>query len=336
MKISSTKIGHGVTYFVIEEGQANLGNFKVALKMIDTASKTGANAIEFQLAKADEFYVKNHKAYYKYLEREFSNEELNELVTYTKSKNLDLIVAPFSTKIVEAMTEYGCAGFNINGSDLTTPDIIDAVADSGLPFFLSLILATDKEISWAVNRIIQSTSSDFALLLGQHSMASGGKGVALKDTNLGYIKTLKKEYGVPVGYIDHSPSLWSAACAVASGADIVTKHLAISRDDKGPDWQICLEPNEMKQCVSWVRKIQNSLNNTIKVLAPGEEKDRLIMRRSIVSTRDLNLGTIIQKGDIAFKRPGTGVSPDKYSDFIGMRVNKQIKIDDQINYDDIK
>ena len=336
MKIGSTMIGHGVTYFVIEEGQANLGDFKHALRMIDTASKTGADAIEFQLAKADEFYVKNHKTYEIYLEREFSDVQLSELVSYTKNKNIDLIVAPFSTKIVELMTKYGCAGFNINGSDLKTPDIIDAVAGSGLPFFLSLILATEKEIDWAINRINKSTSSDFGLLLGQHSMASSEQGVALEDTNLGYIKTLKKEYGVPVGYIDHSSFLWSSACAVSAGADIITKHLAISRGDKGPDWQVCLEPNEMKQCISWVRKIKNSLNNTTKVLAPGEEIDRSIMRRSIVSTRQLNLGEIIQKDDIAFRRPGTGVSPDKYNDFIGMKVNRRIQIDDQINYDDIK
>ena len=92
MKIGSKMIGHGCTYFVIEEGQANLGEFNLALKMIDSASKIGADAIEFQIAHADDFYIKSHKAHNIYKEREFSEFELKELVKYTKEKNIELIL----------------------------------------------------------------------------------------------------------------------------------------------------------------------------------------------------------------------------------------------------
>ena len=69
-KIGSKVIGDGSTYFVIEEGQANLGNFELALEMIDLAASTGADAIEFQLAQAAEFYIKSHIGYGLYKERE--------------------------------------------------------------------------------------------------------------------------------------------------------------------------------------------------------------------------------------------------------------------------
>ena len=204
MIINSSKIGSDYTYFIIEEGQANLGNIKIAFRMVDEAAKLGADAIEFQIAKADEFYVKNHEAHKIYLEREFSDPQLRDLSVYASDKEIDLIVAPFSVNIVEKMTNYGCAAFNINGSDLMTPDIIDSVVSSGKPFFLSLILATEKEIDWAVNRIKKSTTNKFCLLLGQHSMASGEEGVDIKDTNLGCVRSLKQKFGVPVGFIDHS------------------------------------------------------------------------------------------------------------------------------------
>ena len=58
-KIGSRTIGAGSAFFVIEEGQANLGDFSKALAMIDAAAGTGADAIEFQLARADDFYVKS-------------------------------------------------------------------------------------------------------------------------------------------------------------------------------------------------------------------------------------------------------------------------------------
>ena len=137
--IGSKKIGTGELFFIIEEGQANLGDFSKALLMIETASTTGADAIEFQLAKADDLYVKNHQGYEIYLKREFDNSQLADLISFTKEKGLEFIASPLSHRIIDKLSKYSCSGFNINASDLINPDIIDAVTDSGLPFFLSFI-----------------------------------------------------------------------------------------------------------------------------------------------------------------------------------------------------
>ena len=96
MKIDNNKIGPNNTYFVIEEGQANLGDFEKALKMIDVAAKTGANAIEFQLAQADDFYIKSHAGHQLYKQREFSDYQLKELVKYSKERSLvTTFLSPF-------------------------------------------------------------------------------------------------------------------------------------------------------------------------------------------------------------------------------------------------
>lgn len=333
--IDDFEIGKNQVYFTIEEGQANLGSLEKALQMIDVAAKTGANAIEFQLAFAGDFYVKNHKGYEIYLEREFSKEQLNQLISHAKNKKIDIIVAPFSAKLIDLVTKLDCTAFNINASDLNNPDILDAVSDSGKPFFLSLLLADEKEIDWAFERISKHSLQRVGLLLGQHTMASGGHGVSLEHTNLGYIKTLKEKYKVPVGFIDHSPLIWMPACAVAAGADIITKHMALSRDLKGPDWEVCLEPGEMEQSIELVKKAKESMSNIHKTLAPGENMDKSVMRRSIVAVRDIGKGSIIGKEDIAFKRPGTGIPPDQYLQIIGRTVNKNISEDILITYDDL-
>lgn len=335
-KIGTKVIGEGSTYFVIEEGQANLGNFQVALNMIDIAASTGADAIEFQLAQADEFYIKSHAGHQIYKEREFSDSQLKELVKYSNERGLDLVVAPFSSRLIEKMTLNGCSAFNINGSDLTNPDILDRVSEAGKPFFLSLLLAEEKEIEWAINRITRRKNIQFGLLLGQHTMASGGHGVDLEHTNLGYISTLKKKYNVPVGYIDHSSQIWSPASVVAAGADIVTKHLAISRADKGPDWQVCLEQEEMEESIRLVRAMDVSLNSKEKTLAPGENIDRTKMKRSIVSSKEIKIGQTIEPKDITFKRPGTGIGSIEFESVIGKKAINTIKKDVLISLDDIQ
>ncbi|NLD46168.1 MAG: hypothetical protein GX660_03070 [Clostridiaceae bacterium] len=336
LKIGNSEIGLNQIYFTVEEGQANLGNFDKALKMIDYAAKTEADAIEFQLAFASDFYVKSHKGFQVYSEREFSKKQIEELVATTKEKNIDLVVAPFSHHIIEILSKLNCAAFNINASDLNNPDILDAVSDSGKPFFLSLLLASEKEIEWAIQRISRRRSPNFGLLLGQHTMASGEHGVSLEHTNLGYIKTLKELYKVPVGFIDHSPLIWMPAVAVAAGADIITKHLALSRNDKGPDWQVCLEPDEMKQAIDWVKKAKESISTINKKLAPGENMDKAIMRRSIVAARQIEIDTEIEREDIVFKRPGSGIPPDQYLDIVGKKARRTIFSDEIIVFDDVK
>lgn len=331
MKIGTKNTGPDSLYFIIEEGQANMGNFDKALQMIDAAAETGADAIEFQLAIADDFYIKDHRGYNIYHEREFSDSQLAHLVSYTNEKDLNLVVAPFSNKLIDSLAKHGCSAFNINASDLNNPDILDAVSDSGKPFFLSLLLADEKEIEWAIQRITRRKSPVFGLLLGQHTMASGGSGVSPEHTNLGYIKTLKEKFNVPVGFIDHSPLLWMPSCAVAAGADFVTKHMALFKKDKGPDWQVCLEPDEMKQAIDWARKSKESISHTEKELAPGEKIDKSVMRRSIIAARQITKGEIINREDIVFKRPGTGIAPDQFECVIGKTTVCDIQADTIIN-----
>jgi len=332
-KIGSREIGAENLFFMIEEGQANLGDYRRAILMIDAAVSTGADAIEFQLARAKDFYVKDDPGFELYLKREFTDLQLRDLIRYTKGKGMEFIATPLSHKIVMPLAKAGCSGFNINASDLTNPDIIDSVLDSGLPFFLSIPLAAEEEISWAINRITKRGILNYGILHGQHTME---KGLSVEHTSLGYIRELKERYQLPVGFIDHTPLMWMPAAAVAAGSEIVSKHLALLRNDRGPDWQVCLEPDEMKVAVNWAKKMRESLKADFKKLAPGEALDKTKMRRSIVAAKKLEAGKILKREDLAFKRPGTGFCPSSFEKIIGQILLREIQPDEQINLSDIK
>lgn len=335
-KIGSRLIGGKKLFFTVEEGQANLGDMGKALRMIEAASFAGADAIEFQLAIADDFYVKNNPGYGIYKKREFTPREIKKLVDYTKKNKLEFIAVPFSQKLVKILREIGVSAFNINASDITNPAIIDEIAISRLPFFLSIPLATEAEIEWAVSRIRKLAAGNFAILHGQHIMASGKGVLTAEKTSLGYLSSIKKRYGIPVGFIDHTPLSWMPSAAVAAGADVVAKHLAISRMDKGPDWYICLEPEEMKKSIETARKMKTSMNSVVKKLLPGELRDRPIMRRSIVAARNLKKGLKISVNDLLFKRPGSGLSPTDYSKISGKTLVHDLAADELFSLKDVK
>ena len=80
LKIGKRKIGGSEPFFTIEEGQANQGDFDRALQMVDLAVQSGADAIEFQLSRADDFYIKNHPGYVNYKKIEFSDAQIRDLI----------------------------------------------------------------------------------------------------------------------------------------------------------------------------------------------------------------------------------------------------------------
>ena len=104
-----------------EEGQANQGDFELALKMIDLISNSGADGVEFQMGIAKDLYLPSDQGYEIYENREFDQSQITDLVQYTHSKNMVFQAAPLSTKIVKILVESGVDVFTINAMDLNNP-----------------------------------------------------------------------------------------------------------------------------------------------------------------------------------------------------------------------
>jgi sialic acid synthase SpsE len=337
IKIGEVEINNSSKFFIIEEGQANGGDFSKALKMIDLAKEAKADAIEFQFAIPEDFYVDSSREKLNYYKNtQFSINKMIEIVKYAKNQEIEIIITALSHNLIKPMVKAGCSAFNINASDINNPDILDNVSKSGLPFFLNLALADIEEIEWAINRLNSQNNSNYILMHSQHTMASGKNGVSIEHTSFGFINTLKNKYNKIVGFTDHTPYEFTPSMAISAGADVISKHLCVSRDEKGPDWHICLEPEEMKNCISLFKKTEKSINEKNKVLAPGENLDKKKMRRSIVFSKNVEVGTKILKEHLSFKRPGDGIPPAEYSNIIGKVLNKSFKKDDQVSLKDLK
>lgn len=331
MKIGNKEIAENDLFFWIEEGQASLGDINTAYEFIDKAVEINADGIEFQLAIPEEFYIKNHPNIEHYKKIQFSNEQIIGLIKYCHIKKISFLAAVLSPSLIELLTKNNCDAFVINASDINNPSIIDPIVNSQIPFFISLPLATIEEINWVINRCTLLGAKNFALMQGQHTMASGESGVMLEDTNLGFIKTLKRMYSQMVGFIDHSRNIYMPSIAHAAGANFISKHLFLKKNFTGPDWFVCIDPDEMKTSIKAARDTNKSLKEKKKKMAKGENIDKRIMRRSIVAACDIPSNSIITKDMLAFKRPGNGHPPCNNEIFIGKKTLIPIKQDDLLN-----
>jgi N,N'-diacetyllegionaminate synthase len=152
----------------------------------------------------------------------------------------------------------------------------------------------------------------------------------MEDVNLNAMQTIHKEFGVAVGYSDHTLGIEVDIAAVAMGASIIEKHFTLDNAMEGPDHKASLEPEELKAMVSAIRNIEKALGSNEKILSPSEEVNINIVRKSIVASCPIRKGELLSEKNISTKRPGTGISPMKWDEIIGVVATKDYQADETI------
>jgi N,N'-diacetyllegionaminate synthase len=142
--------------------------------------------------------------------------------------------------------------------------------------------------------------------------------------------TIKREFGVKVGYSDHTQGIEVAIAAVAMGASVIEKHFTLSRNMKGPDHKASLEGKELKQLVDGIKNVEMALGTAKKEVTPSESDNRQIVRKSIVAKTRIIQGETLTEENLTTKRPGTGLSPMLWDQLIGSKATKSYDLDDFI------
>jgi N,N'-diacetyllegionaminate synthase len=152
----------------------------------------------------------------------------------------------------------------------------------------------------------------------------------MEDVNLNAMLTIQQEFGVAVGYSDHTLGIEVDIAAVAMGATVIEKHFTLDKSMKGPDHKASLEPEELNDMVDAIRNIENALGSYEKKPSPSESVNISIARKSIVANQVIKKGDILSDKNITVKRPSTGISPMKWDEVIGTVATKNYQADDLI------
>jgi N-acetylneuraminate synthase len=146
-----------------------------------------------------------------------------------------------------------------------------------------------------------------------------------KEMNLQNILGLREIFGdFPIGFSDHSEGSPLAIAATALGAALIEKHFTLDKTKIGMDNQMAMETDELAHMIQGCRDVFESLGQKERQVSDAEINQRKIMRRSLVSSRDLAVGHVIQRDDIIFKRPGDGIQISDIDSVIGKTVIKGI------------
>ncbi len=152
----------------------------------------------------------------------------------------------------------------------------------------------------------------------------------IEDINLNALKTLKRKFGLRIGYSDHSLGFLVSSNAISLGAEVIEKHITLDKSLPGPDHSASLEPNEFKEFVDVIRRTELFLGDGIKKITSSELEIKDVARKSIVANQPIKKGEIFTEENLTIKRPGTGITPMKIWDLYGIASPKDFLKDEII------
>ena len=324
------------TYIIAEVGPNHQGSLKLALNYVKKLSKIGVDAVKFQIGIAEEHYSKDsfkpnyHKITLKNgyeiiaqaKKRLLQLEDHIKIYRECKKYKVDYICSAFdllSLKFLYKNTKFPY--FKIPSGELLTLDTLSFIKDKKIPIILSTGMASIKEIEKTLN-FLNYKNRNITLL---HCVSSYP--TKLKNLNLNFMNTLRKKFNLSVGLSDHSLGFLAPIVATSLGANIIEKHVTLSRKLVGPDHNASLTIKEFKQMINLVRSVEKILGQKQKLISLDEKSNLRAVRKSCVSSLKIAKGEKITKKHIAFKRPGTGVNPFDYKKFL----NKKSKINIEKN-----
>lgn len=323
-------------FIIAEAGVNHNGDVRIARRMIHAARKAGADAVKFQIFRAETLVTpKAPKARYqlkgtgakesqfKMLKKlELTHTDFLSLKKECSRKEILFMATPFDEESVDFL-EPLVDRYKISSGDLTNTPLLQHMARKGKPVILSTGMATMEEIQEAMDVL---EGAPVTLL-----HCTTNYPCPFDEANLRAIVTLREEFNTPVGYSDHTAGIEAAIAAVALGATVVEKHFTLDRKMKGPDYKASLEPDELEKMVASIRIIERALGDGIKKPLPSELKIAKQARRSLAFARDLTAGSILTDGDLVAKRPGTGLSPGQKDQMVGRRITRDVAKDELLS-----
>ena len=329
------------TFVIAEAGVNHGGDMSVAKKLIDLASDAGADAVKFQTFRAEHLILDSvKKAPYQQKTTEATESQMDmlkklevtreqnlELKKYCEEKNIIFLTTPFDENSLDEIDELDLPAYKIASTDTTNLPFLKKVAQKGKPIFLSTGMTYLSEVQMALETMYEF-NKDIILL-----QCTANYPIRDDEANLSVINTFKTHFDILVGYSDHTVGVGAAAFAIPMGAKVVEKHFTLDKSLTGPDHKASLSPEELKEFVQLVRKVDDFMGSSIKKPNLSETKTRASLQKCLVANKEIKEGELFTEENIVGKRTGgVGVSPIYYKDIIGTKVSRNYKQNEIIEF----
>jgi len=328
IRIGNKKIGDGNPCFITYEAGPTHDGVKSAKRLIQYAADAGADAIKFQIFDPDKL-ISDKKQLFSYgvlkdrgsgeietieeplydlfVRRSLTHGQWKEVKEFSDQCGLAFFATVGFEEEVELLEELSCDSIKIASADVNHYPLLKRAAKTGMCIQLDTGMATLGEIEGAIDVIHREGNKSIII----HQCPSGYP-ARVESINLNIIPTLKRMFPYPVAFSDHTPGMEMDIAAVALGANLIEKTITESRVTRSVEHMMSIEPRDMKKFICKIRELEIALGTNRREMSLEEVANRDKIRRSIFVMTDAKAGEKLCNCNIEFRRPGFGISPDKF------------------------
>jgi N,N'-diacetyllegionaminate synthase len=331
------------TIIIAEAGVNHNGDVRLARKLIEVAGQAGADYVKFQtfdsnklvtnLAKKADYQINissDTENQFQMLQKlELPLASYKELAAFAKMSGVGFLSTAFDTESLNFLLELGMDFIKIPSGEITNFPFLRYVGGLERKVLLSSGASSLEEIRYALS-ILQRFGTKLDDITVLH--CTSAYPAPFHELNLLALKEIASEFGVRVGYSDHSEGITIAIGAVALGANVIEKHFTLDKSMEGPDHKASLNPQELKEMIAGIRQIDSALGNGQKKTTASEFRNQLLIRRSIVANQNILRGELFSEHNLTTKRPADGISPMYWEDLIGKQASRDYSENDQIEF----
>jgi pseudaminic acid synthase len=343
IEINGRRIGHGYPTYIIAEMSANHNqDFDQAVRIIEAAKESGADAVKLQTFTADTHTIQSEKEYFRvdngtlwdgrtlyglYREAYMPWEWQPKLKAIANKLGMDLFSTAVDSTSVDFLEEMDVPAHKISSFEITDLSLIEKMGRTGKPLLISTGMADLAEIDEAVRSAQKAGASQIALL-----KCNSAYPAPPEEMHLRTIPHLAEAFSVPVGISDHTLDIAVSVAAVCLGACIVERHLVLSREIHSLDSPFSLEPHEFQEMVEAVRITEKALGEVKYGVSEAESRNR-IFRRSLFVVKDIKAGEHFSNKNVRSIRPAYGLHVRHLTDVIGRVATRDIERGTPVTWD---
>jgi N-acetylneuraminate synthase len=305
------------------------GSLNKAKELIQSAKESGASRVKLQTYTADtitlncsqdNFIIQGNDSLWKgmrlydlYSQASTPWSWHEELFDYARSLGISIFSSPFDVSAVELLEKHRVELYKIASLENGDFELLNAVCRTAKPIYLSTGATSRLELDRTVEFVRNNSSAELTLLLCVSSYPT-----SIEDMNLSRLNELRTRYGVRVGLSDHCLDSRAAIASVYMGAEVIEKHLTLSRKDKTLDAEFSLEPQEFLE-------LRREIDEALVILGKSEirildsENSSRYLRRSLFIASDVKKGEAANRVNIRSVRPSGGMEPHFLENVIGRK-----------------
>lgn len=323
------------TFIVAEIGNNHEGSLRAAIRLLEAAVESGADAVKFQAIIPDSLIAQSETVRLQQLRRfALSREDLELLFQMGRDLGVVCFATPFDCETAFWLNSHQEL-FKIASGDNDYWPLIAQVASFGKPTMISTGMANEELVSDLISQWLRSSPKGLNNLTLLHCVSAYP--VPVSDVNLQAIMTLQDSYpGVRIGYSDHALGINAAVFAAVLGATVIEKHFTLSHDASDfRDHALSATPDEFQQMVRLIRCYEEMSGSGSIEVAPSEQINMIPARRGAVARRSLRLGESLREDDLEYLRPRSGLSPGEVAERLGLKVVRPVNAGQSVKHHDV-